>query len=134
MLQAGGAVFILGMLLMDVAEKSAHPALWFAVALVVAGLGFGAIVGSAGLLVLNDVPVRLAGAASGVFNTAQALAVAFGAAVVGTVYSSVGENSGLEVGYRTSLFVMMGFIAAGCVIAQTMRPVGARTPAAVPAH
>ena len=133
-LQAGGAVFILGMLLMDVAEQSAHPALWFAVALVVAGLGFGAIVGSAGLLVLNDVPVRLAGAASGVFNTAQALAVAFGAAVVGTVYSSVGEGSGLEVGYRTSLFVMMGFIAAGCVIAQTMRPAGARAPAAVPAH
>ena len=83
---------------------------------------------------LNDVPVRLAGAASGVFNTAQALAVAFGAAVVGTVYSSVGEGSGLEVGYRTSLFVMMGFIAAGCVIAQTMRPAGARAPAAVPAH
>ncbi|GAC49981.1 MFS transporter [Gordonia aichiensis] len=133
-LQAGGAVFIVGMLLMDVAEQSAHPALWFAVALIVAGLGFGAIVGSAGLLVLNDVPVRLAGAASGVFNTAQALAVAFGAAVVGTVYSSVGEGSGLEIGYRASLFVMMGFIAAGCIIAQTMRPAGARTPAAVPAH
>ena len=106
---------------MAFAEQSAHPALWFAAALTVAGLGFGGIVGSAGLLVLNDVPVRLAGAASGVFNTAQALAVAFGAAVVGTVYTSVGESSGLESAYRASLIVMIGFVVVGGLIAQALR-------------
>ncbi|WP_331436047.1 MFS transporter [Gordonia sp. w5E2] len=120
-LQVGGAVFIVGMLLMAFAEQSAHPALWFAAALTVAGLGFGGIVGSAGLLVLNDVPVRLAGAASGVFNTAQALAVSFGAAVVGTVYTSVGESSGLERAYHASLIVMIGFIVVGALIAQALR-------------
>ncbi|SKZ61026.1 Uncharacterised protein [Mycobacteroides abscessus subsp. abscessus] len=70
---------------------------------------------------LNDVPVRLAGAASGVFNTAQALAVAFGAAVVGTVYTSVGESSGLESAYRASLVVMIGFVVVGGLIAQALR-------------
>ncbi|MBE7159709.1 MAG: MFS transporter [Williamsia herbipolensis] len=119
-LQVGAAVLVLGMALMVVAEGSAHPGLWFAVALVVAGLGFGAIVGSSGLLVLHDVPVRLAGAASGVFTTAQALSVALGAAVVGTVYSSVAEDHGLEAGYRLAFVVMMGLIAAGGCAAQAM--------------
>lgn len=119
-LQVGAAVMVLGMALMVMAEGSAHPGLWFAVSLVVAGLGFGAIVGSSGLLVLHDVPVRLAGAASGVFTTAQALSVALGAAVVGTVYSSVSDGHGLEVGYRAAFVVMMGLILAGGVAAQAM--------------
>ena len=119
-LQLGGAVLVAGMALMIVAEGSAHPGIWFAVALVVAGLGFGAIVGSSGLLVLHDVPVRLAGAASGVFTTAQALSVALGAAVVGTVYTSVSGSHGLESGYRAAFIVMMVLIAAGAVAAQAM--------------
>ncbi|RPA19887.1 MFS transporter [Gordonia sp. OPL2] len=119
-LQLGATVLISGMALMYVAEQSAHPAAWFCIALTVSGLGFGTIVGSAGLLVLNDVAVRLAGAASGVFNTAQALSVAIGAAVIGTVYSSIGDTSGLESGYRASLFVMMALIAVGATLAQLM--------------
>ncbi|MGZ8179571.1 MFS transporter [Williamsia sp. SKLECPSW1] len=119
-LHLGAGVLVIGMVLMIVAEGSTHPGVWFAVSLTVAGLGFGAIVGSAGLLVLHDVPVRLAGAASGVFNTAQALAVAVGAAVVGTVYTSVSEDHGLEWGYRASFVLMIGLIAAGAVVAQTM--------------
>ena len=119
-LQLGAAVLVIGMVLMYAAEGSAHPGLWFAVALAVAGFGFGAIFGASGLLVLNDVPVRLAGAASGVFNTAQALAVGLGAAIVGTVYNTVGESDGLESGYRTSILVMIGFVVMGALISQTM--------------
>ncbi len=117
-LQAGAAVLITGMTSMIVANGSAHPGIWFAVALTVAGLGFGLIVGAAGLLVLNDVPVEQAGAASGVFNTVQALTVAMGAAVIGTVYSTVSESSGFDDAYRIAMWIMIGLVAFGAVIAQ----------------
>ncbi|GAB18897.1 putative drug resistance protein [Gordonia effusa NBRC 100432] len=119
-LQGGAAVLIAGMIAMYFAEGSSNPALWFCFALFIAGLGFGAIVGSAGLLVLNDVPVALAGAASGVFNTVQALSVAVGAAVIGTVYSGVSESGGFESGYRAALYIMIGLVAAGAIVAQSM--------------
>ncbi|GAA2048301.1 MFS transporter [Williamsia deligens] len=119
-LHLGAAVLIAGMALMTVAVGTSHPGLWFAIALVVAGSGFGAIVGSAGLLVLHDVPVSLAGAASGVFTTAQALAVALGAAVIGTVYSSVTTDHGLQNAYRAAFLVMIALIATGAVAAQWM--------------
>ncbi|WP_040518242.1 MFS transporter [Gordonia neofelifaecis] len=119
-LQAGAWVFIVGMTAMIVADQSIHPALWFTVALAVAGAGFGLIVGAAGLLVLNDVPVALAGAASGVFNTVQALSVAVGAAVIGTLYSSVSESSGFADGYRAAMLAMIGLAVVGIVAAQFM--------------
>lgn len=119
-LQVGAIVFIAGMIAMYFAEGSAHPGIWFAVALTISGLGFGMVVGSAGLLVLNDVPVELAGAASGVFNTVQALSVALGAAIIGTAYTSISEGSGLESGYRASLFIMIGLLTIGTIVAQTM--------------
>ncbi|GAA4668406.1 MFS transporter [Gordonia humi] len=119
-LQAGAAVLIIGITSMITADGSAHPGIWFAVALTIAGLGFGLIVGGAGLLVLNDVPVAQAGAASGVFNTVQALAVAIGAAVIGTVYSSVSASSGFDDAYRASMLVMIGLLALGAAIAQGM--------------
>lgn len=131
-LQCGAVVFIAGLLAMDAAESSANPALWFTFALIVSALGFGALVGSAGVLVLDEVPVDLAGAASGVFNTVQALSVAVGAAVIGTVYSSVGTGHGLEAGYRAALFIMIGLLAAGAIIAQAM-PRKVATADAVPA-
>ena len=119
-LQIGAAILITGMAAMYLAEGSSNPGLWFPVALVIAGLGFGAIVGSAGLLVLNDVPVALAGAASGVFNTVQALAVAVGAAVIGTAYTTVGESHGLQSGYHVAFLTMMAIVGTGAVLAQTM--------------
>lgn len=119
-LQVGAVVLVSGITSMIVADGSEHPALWFTVALIVAGLGFGLIVGAAGLLVLNDVPVDQAGAASGVFNTVQALSVAVGAAVIGTVYSTVGASSGFDDAYRAAMLVMIGLLAAGTLIAQAM--------------
>lgn len=119
-LQVGAWVFVVGMTTMITADTSTHPALWFTVALVIAGAGFGLIVGAAGLLVLNDVPVTLAGAASGVFNTMQALSVAVGAAVLGTLYVSVSESSGVADGYRVAMLAMIGLVVAGGVIAQAM--------------
>ncbi|MCF8588720.1 MFS transporter [Gordonia liuliyuniae] len=119
-LQVGAVVLITGITSMIVANGSAHPAFWFTVALIVAGLGFGLIVGAAGLLVLNDVPVEQAGAASGVFNTVQALSVAVGAAVIGTVYSTVAESSGFDAAYRAAMLAMIALLAVGAVIAQSM--------------
>lgn len=125
-LQLGAVVFAAGMGLMTFAAGSAHPGLWLTVAMVVAGLGFGGVVGAAGLLVLNDVPVALAGAASGVFNTVQALAVAFGAAVIGTLYSTLGASDGVEAGYRWSFAVMAGLTLLGGLAAQAMPAVAGR--------
>ncbi|QKT06000.1 MFS transporter [Gordonia sp. X0973] len=119
-LQIGATVLIAGIVLMWTAVSSAHPAVWLTVALIVAGLGFGAIVGSAGLLVLNDVPVQLAGAASGVFNTVQATSIAVGAGIIGTVYSTLGASSGLHAGYGAALAIMVGLLAVGIVIARAM--------------
>ena len=119
-IQTGAAILIGGMVSMYLAEQSTHPALWFPFSLALCGLGFGAIVGCAGLLVLNEVPVRLAGAASGVFNTAQALAVAVGAATIGSLYNTIGESSGLQSGYHAALLTMMALVATGAVIAQGM--------------
>lgn len=119
-LQVGAWVFVVGLTTLITADTSTHPALWFTVALVIAGAGFGLIVGAAGLLVLNDVPVALAGAASGVFNTMQALSVALGAAALGTVYASVTESSGLADGYRVAMLAMIGLVVVGGVIAEAM--------------
>ncbi|ALG86521.1 MFS transporter [Gordonia phthalatica] len=119
-LQGGAWVFVVGLTTMITANVSDHPALWFTVALVVAGAGFGLIVGAAGLLVLNDVPVALAGTASGVFNTMQALSVAVGAAVLGTVYSTVSTSNGLADGYQVSMLAMIGLLIVGGLVAQTM--------------
>ncbi|MCF8569190.1 MFS transporter [Gordonia sp. HY002] len=132
-LQVGAVVLITGITSMIVANESAHPAAWFTVALIIAGLGFGLIVGAAGLLVLNDVPVAQAGAASGVFNTVQALSVAVGAAVIGTVYSTVAESSGFDDAYRAAMLGMIGLLALGAVIAQTMpRVVAVRADTSLP--
>ncbi|MGO3326862.1 MFS transporter [Gordonia sp. (in: high G+C Gram-positive bacteria)] len=129
-LQVGAVILITGITSMIVASESAHPAVWFTVALIVAGLGFGLIVGAAGLLVLNDVPVAQAGAASGVFNTVQALSVAIGAAVIGTVYSTAATSSGFDDAYRTAMLAMIALLTLGAVIAQTMPPVRAVRPSA----
>ncbi|MFT4126697.1 MAG: MFS transporter [Gordonia sp. (in: high G+C Gram-positive bacteria)] len=119
-LPAGATVFGAGMIAMWFAASSAHPGWWFVPALTISGLGFGLIVGSAGLLVLHDVPVALAGAASGMFNTVQALSVALGAAIIGTAYTTIRTADGLHSGYRTALVVMIALLAAGAVLAGSM--------------
>ncbi|WP_018178586.1 MFS transporter [Jongsikchunia kroppenstedtii] len=116
-LQGGAAIFIAGIGTMIAAEGTAQPAVWFVPAYFLAGLGFGAIIGAAGLLVLKDVPVRSAGAASGVFNTTQALSVAVGAAVFGTLYSAIGN---LHDAYALSMAGMAGLVALGGVLAGLM--------------
>lgn len=119
-LQFGAWTLVVGLTTLIAADTSTRPALWFTVALLVAGAGFGLIVGAAGLLVLNEVPVALAGAASGVFNTMQALSVAVGAAVLGTVYSTVSASRGLTDGYQVAMLGMIGLLIVGGLVAQSM--------------
>lgn len=125
-LQGGAIVMIGGIGSMIAAQGTAHPAVWFIPAYFIAGLGFGAIVGAAGLLVLQDVPVGSAGAASGVFNTTQALSIAIGAAVFGTLYSSI---SNLDDAYAVSMAAMAAIVALGGLLAGLM-PRRHRTPVA----
>ena len=115
-LQVGAAVFALGLIALIAAERSSAPAGWMLLGLTVSGIGFGLIVGAAGLLILNDVDVAHAGAASGVFNTTQALAVAVGAAVFGSIY--VGQlGHGTHGAYTVTMLAMGGLLGAGAVAA-----------------
>lgn len=114
-LQVGAGVFAAGLLAMTAAEASVWPGLWLLLAMTVAGAGFGMIVGSSGLLILHDVPVELAGAASGVFNTVSALSVAFGAGAVGAVYANVAGSP--DAAYRAAMWVMVGLLVAGLMLA-----------------
>jgi MFS family permease len=122
-LQAGAAVFALGLMSMVLAERSAHPALLLVPALTLAGVGFGVIVGAAGLLILHRVDVAHAGAASGVFNTTQALSVAVGAAVFGSVYAGR-IGAGPHSAYAAAMLSMVILLAAGAVLAGTMPRAG----------
>ena len=62
--------------------------LTFAPALLVAGLGMGAIFAPLATMAMRAVPSRLAGAASGVLNTGRQLGATLGAAVSGAVLAS----------------------------------------------
>jgi MFS family permease len=118
-LQGGAAVFALGVVGLILAERSSAPASWMLVGLTVSGIGFGLIVGAAGLLILHDVDVTHAGAASGVFNTTQALSIAVGAAVFGSIY--VGQLAhGTHGAYTVTMLAMVGLLAAGAVAAALM--------------
>ena len=118
-LQVGAAVFALGLVALIAAERSSAPAGWMLVGLTVSGIGFGLIVGAAGLLILHNVDVAHAGAASGVFNTTQALSVAVGAAVFGSLY--VGQlGHGTHGAYAVTMLAMVGLLAAGAVAAWWM--------------
>lgn len=116
-LSCGAIILMSGMGAMVVAVDSARPIWSISAALVVAGAGFGAVVGSSGLLVLNDVPVTLAGSASGVFNTVQALSVALGASVIGTVYSAAADPT---AGFEAAFAMMIALLVVGAALAQFM--------------
>ena len=125
-LQAGALVFAAGLVSLIVAERSSDPALWMLGGLIVSGIGFGLIVGAAGLLILHDVDVAHAGAASGVFNTSQALSVAVGAAVFGSIY--VGRlPQGPHVAYAVTMLAMAALLGAGAVAASWMPRRSAQT-------
>jgi EmrB/QacA subfamily drug resistance transporter len=93
--------------------------LWLglAPALLVAGLGGGAVVSPNFTLALNNVPTRMGGAAGGALQTGQRIGAAIGAALVMTAYqlaqSTSGDpGTGLRWALGTSLALLTAALAA----------------------
>jgi hypothetical protein len=63
---------------------------------VLAGLGQGFVVSPLLRVILSDVPVRQAGAGAGVLATAQQTSLAFGVALVGSLFSALISPLGVE--------------------------------------
>ncbi|GAA3284672.1 MFS transporter [Nesterenkonia halobia] len=90
MLALAGAAWLLG---------RGDGGLWMiALPLAVNGVGQAMIIPSAQTLSMRQVPVRIAGAAGGVAQTAQRLFTALGIAVVTAVYFGVGAAQGADAG------------------------------------
>jgi hypothetical protein len=85
--------------------------------LLLAGAGFGMLVGPIGIFVLGQVPVAYAGAASGIFNTTSSLSSAIGAAVLGTVFLGFakGANAAPPIAFQVA-FVPSALIMAAIVL------------------
>jgi hypothetical protein len=133
---------------------SVHP--WQMVApLVVAGFGFGTVVAPMIDLILTGVPVRDAGAASGLLSTIQQIGLALGVALVGMVFFTLlagGSGRGvdtvaLDVRHRLAAAgvapaeqarILAGFRACvhdrSAATDPTVSPAGCRTADAAPAQ
>jgi EmrB/QacA subfamily drug resistance transporter len=105
------------------AAVGAHPgsevALWAALPLFLAGLGGGFVVSPNQTLSLNEVPVRRAGSAGGVIQTAQRIGSAAGIAITGSVfYSALRTSHGdLATAFRHGVVSISGFVAAALLLA-----------------
>ncbi|OLR94591.1 MFS transporter [Actinokineospora bangkokensis] len=67
---------------------------WIAPALLVAGVGGGAVISPNTTLTLSSVPTRMAGVAGGLLQTAQRIGQAVGTAVLSTVFHAVLSRGG----------------------------------------
>ncbi|GLZ39216.1 MFS transporter [Actinokineospora sp. NBRC 105648] len=84
------------------------PVVWLAPALLVCGLGMGLIMSQLTARTLAGVPARLAGAGSGVLNTAVQIGSALGVALIGIVF--YGARSGFVPALVT--LVVVGLVLA----------------------
>jgi MFS family permease len=111
-------------------------AAWAAAApLLVAGLGGGMVTSPNLTLTLQNVPVRMAGAAGGALQTAQRIGSAIGTAVLVTIYYHVLTGHGYAAAVSDSLllaFVLM-LVALDMAIAELIRRRSDRVRQSVPA-
>jgi EmrB/QacA subfamily drug resistance transporter len=84
-LMTGLAVYAVGIAGVAAVASTHATSLTFAPALLVAGLGMGAIFAPMTTMALRATPPALAGAASGVLNTGRQLGATFGGAIIGAV-------------------------------------------------
>jgi EmrB/QacA subfamily drug resistance transporter len=87
-LMAGLVIYAAGITGVALAASTHATSLTFAPALLVAGVGMGAIFAPLATMGMRAAPARLAGAASGVLNTGRQLGATLGAAVTGAVLAS----------------------------------------------
>ncbi|GAA2371615.1 MFS transporter [Dactylosporangium salmoneum] len=90
-----------------------------ALPLLVAGIGSGLVISPNQTLTLAEVPVRRAGSAGAVLQTAQRIGTAIGIAAVGSVFFSrlAGTGGDWESAFRASLYVTIGFVLVALVAA-----------------
>ncbi|MEV6929113.1 MFS transporter [Dactylosporangium sp. NPDC051485] len=90
-----------------------------ALPLLVAGIGSGLVISPNQTLTLAEVPVRRAGSAGAVLQTAQRIGTAIGIAAVGSVFFNrlAGSGGDWEEAFRASLFVTIGFVLVALVAA-----------------
>ncbi|WP_246060700.1 MFS transporter [Nocardioides dongxiaopingii] len=125
-----GALLVMGsgvLLVALLVPGRADGDLWWALlpALLVAGIGGGAVVSPNLTLTLADVPPRMGGAAGGAVQTGQRLGSALGAALLMTVF----QVSGL----RAALLTAIGVLSLALAAAVVTRATGAAPPAATTA-
>ncbi|MGN6300540.1 MAG: MFS transporter [Angustibacter sp.] len=99
----------------------ASVAWWTAGPLLLAGLGSGFVISPNLTITVSEVPVRQAGAASGVLQTGQRIGTAAGIALVGSVYFSTLAGSqgdaarALSTALRLTVLLLVLALAAGIV-------------------
>jgi EmrB/QacA subfamily drug resistance transporter len=87
--------------------------LWMSIPLLVAGIGGGAVISPNVTLTLENVPVRMAGAAGGAMQTGQRIGTALGAALlvaafhIGTTVADGRYQVGLAVAMGTTAVIVM---------------------------
>jgi EmrB/QacA subfamily drug resistance transporter len=122
LIAAGLATVIVGFAGVWLAVR-AHPgadvALYTALPLLVAGLGGGLVISPNQTLSLSQVPVRRAGSAGGVLQTAQRIGSAAGIAITGSVfYAQVAANDGdYATAFRHGVVVIVSFVTAALALA-----------------
>ncbi|MGH3272977.1 MAG: MFS transporter [Streptosporangiaceae bacterium] len=94
--------------------------------MVVAGLGQGLVMIPVIGIVLSEVPPAFAGAASGVLNTTQQVALALGVASLGSLFITLaGDGTGMRDGFLTVVGVQV-VIAVGLILGARRLPGGRR--------
>lgn len=126
-LQLGPLVVAIGfvVLIFTVQANGGGVTPWHLIAgLALSGAGFGMVVAPVGIFVLSEVPVKFAGAASGLFNTTSQLSGALGVAIVGTLFfngiesSTAHSQSGVFIdGFTSTMWLMAGGMVLAAVAA-----------------
>jgi len=114
------SVVILGVAVTALAVPLLSPGhLWWVSvpALLVAGLGGGSVVSPNMTLSLNEVPPRMGGAAGGALQTGQRIGSSVGAALMMTVYTSVGLHLAESQALRIALLTAVVLLAAALTMA-----------------
>ncbi|HWB23746.1 MAG TPA: MFS transporter [Gaiellaceae bacterium] len=125
-LEAGGGVSVIGLLLLILESRSGLVSTWEIVpGLLVMGLGMGLIVAPLFGIIIAAVADDEVGSASGVLNAVQQLASAIGVALLGTVFFDALGAGGFHRALSRTLWIDLGLTVLAIVLMPLM-PMHAR--------
>jgi EmrB/QacA subfamily drug resistance transporter len=130
LIQAGGAVSLLGnVVLAVILGSTGHVTTWgLALPLLATGLGMGLFVVPVFDTIISAVTDAETGSASGVLNAVQQLGGAVGVAVLGTVFFTVLGHDGFADALRTTIWWEVGCLGLMLLLSPLL-PARAQTPA-----